>query len=68
LPTPEGALRAFVAGTPVIPVLGYQQLDLPDGSLAYGAPVNTGDGYVTVIHLKPNQAGWTVDSWDSSAC
>jgi hypothetical protein len=67
-PTPEEALDAFVHEPPGRIESGYQRLDLPDGTIAYAAPVITGDGFVTVIHMKRDQQGWTVDSWDSSAC
>jgi hypothetical protein len=57
-----------VDGNPGLITSGYQQLDLADGTIAYAAPVDTRDGYVTVIHLSPSEHGWTVDSWDTSAC
>lgn len=48
---------------------GYEELTLPDGSVAYGyRPTPTGDFYATVIRVRPADAGWAVTAWESSGC
>jgi hypothetical protein len=72
-PTPTDALNAFVTADPTLFQFGYTELSLPDGSIAYGAPKPTPDGFahdvfVTVIHVSRNEGGWAVDWWDGSGC
>lgn len=65
--TPADALTAFLATQPTFARRGYVQMNLPDGSVAYGQP-SDGDSFVTVVRVASSAAGWTVRSWAASGC
>ena len=67
-PSPQDALAAFVATDARIPRDGYVQLDLSDGTFAFGHRDPDDEQWVTVIHVAPVPGGWTVDHWDASGC
>jgi hypothetical protein len=67
-PTPSDALQSFVTAHTTLHRFGYTELQLPDGTMGYGAPAPSGDGFVIVIHLAHDDTGWSVDWWDESGC
>jgi hypothetical protein len=66
-PTPAAALQGFVESDPTLPRNSYQELQLPDGSIAYAWQNPAGD-WVIVIHVTPTSGTWTVDNWNASGC
>lgn len=66
-PTPAAALQGFVESDPTLPRNSYQELRLPDGSIAYAGQNPAGD-WVIVIHVTPTGGNWTVDNWNASGC
>jgi hypothetical protein len=67
-PTPQDALRAFVAEHPFVMETGYVEMHLPDGAIAFGVKSPGNDMWVTVVHVVSTDGGWTVESWDGSGC
>jgi hypothetical protein len=69
-PTPVEALQAFLAapGHETLARSGYVELVEPDGTVTYGAPLDGGDGYVTLVSVAPADAGWVVEGWRASGC
>jgi hypothetical protein len=65
--TPAVALQGFVESDPTLPRNSYQELRLPDGSIAYAWQNPAGD-WVIVIHVTPTNGTWTVDNWNASGC
>ena len=66
-PTPLDALRSFVATAPRVATHGWEEVTLPDGSLAY----TWGDDPARptiVVHLVQGTEGWAVESWRASSC
>jgi len=63
---PADALVDFLPGHRTLFQHGYQELDLTDSTVAYVKVVagNT----VTVVHVAPTPAGWTVTDWQASGC
>ncbi len=66
---PADALKAFVDADSPLSRNGYLELRLPDGSIAYAKEQEERPGsYVTVVHVVPTGAGWSVDRWEASGC
>jgi hypothetical protein len=69
-PTARDALGFYVAAQDFLPLDGYRELILPDGSYGYAfedPTLSDGGTYVTV-HVVPDNNGYRVAAWASSSC
>jgi hypothetical protein len=63
---PADALADFLAGRTTLARSGYRELRVADSSVAYAKDVN--GKVVTIVHVVPAKAGWTVADWQASGC
>jgi len=65
---PAAALREFLADPTRAELIdsGYIEMHADDGSITYGRDL--GNGWVTLVHVTPKDAGWVVDRWTASGC
>jgi hypothetical protein len=69
-PTARDALGFYVAAHDFLPLDGYRELTLPDGSYGYAfedPTLSDGGTYVTVL-VVPDNNGYRVAAWASSTC
>jgi hypothetical protein len=66
---PADALKSFLEAHASLIRNQYLEVHLPDGTIAYAKeqPMRPGS-YVTVVHVTPTGAGWSVDRWEASGC